>query len=90
MSEGVTLEDGLEFGQEFKGVFDVSEFGEILIDEVLKLSVQSGDLNIELDIVLIKLGLLELKKRMTFGSEIIHLGFKLKNQVINPFKIMLL
>lgn len=39
MSEGVSFQDVLELCQEFQGVFDVTEFGEVLIDEVLELGV---------------------------------------------------
>jgi hypothetical protein len=83
MSKGVPLKDGLELGEQLKRVLDVTELGKVLINEILELGVQSGDLNVELDIVLIEIGLLELKQGVAFGSEVIHLGLELEDQVID-------
>jgi hypothetical protein len=88
--ERVSLEDILEFGQQLQRVLDVSEFGEVLINEVLELCVQSGDLHVELDVVFVELGLLELKEGVALGTEVGHLHFELVDQLINTFKVMLL
>ena len=90
MSERVSFQDVLELCQELKGIFDVTKLGEVLVDEVLKLGIKSGDFNVKLDVIFVKFCLFEFEKRVAFAFEVLHLSLKLSDQILNPFKIMLL
>ena len=46
--------------------------------------------NVELDVILVELGLLELKKGVALVSEIVHLGFELEDKVIDALEVVLL
>jgi len=56
--QGVALQRLVELVQQFKGIFDVFETVEVVVNEVLQLDVQVRNLHVELDVVAVELVIL--------------------------------
>jgi hypothetical protein len=62
VAEVVTLQDTVELAQELERILDVGDVLEVRVDVVLQLSLNSGDIGLELDEITVECVVVELKE----------------------------
>ncbi len=85
MPQGISLNSGLEFPQQFERVFNYFKSVEVVIDKVLKHLVQMGDLDIELNPIAIKFVVISIKQVMSLLLKIFDDIFEFRGKAFHAF-----
>lgn len=86
--EGVSFYGVFKFLQEVNGLFNAFRFAEVVVNELLKLSIELGDGDVEGDILFIKVAVGQVKQiALTFGFELISNAVELTDDNVHFLKV---